>query len=101
MSALSEQETTINYNREDKDMDVWTADRTVMTKLDRLCETAPENYKCIDTAYDHDGNLISKQYKVADKSLLTFRQRKVKGSMSEEQKQANAERLRAWQAQKG
>ena len=101
MSALSEQETTINYNREDKDRDVWTADRTVMTKLDRLCETAPENYKCIDTAYDRDGNLISKQYKVADKSLLTFRQRKVKVSMSEEQKQANAERLRAWQAQKG
>ncbi len=99
MSALSEQETTINYNREEKGMDVWTADRTVMTKLDRLCETAPENYKCIDTAYDRDGNLISKQYKVADKSLLTFRQRKK--TVTEEQRQMASDRMRAWQAQKG
>ena len=59
MSALNEQETSINYNREKKTVDVWTSDRTVMTKLDRLCETAPENYKCIDIAKTKDGELIS------------------------------------------
>lgn len=101
MSALSEQETTINYNREEKTADVWTSDRTVMTKLDRLCETAPENYKCIDIAKTKDGELISKRYTIADKSLLSFRSKKVKVSLSEEQKQANAERLRQARAQKG
>jgi hypothetical protein len=101
MSALSEQETTINYNREEKTADVWTSDRTVMTKLDRLCETAPENYRCIDIAKTRDGELISKQYTIADKSLLSFRSKKVKVSLSEEQKQANAERLRQARAQKG
>jgi hypothetical protein len=101
MSALSEQETTINYNREEKTADVWTSDRTVMTKLDRLCETAPENYRCIDIAKTRDGELISKRYTIADKSLLSFRSKKVKVSLSEEQKQANAERLRQARAQKG
>ena len=101
MSALSEQETTINYNREEKTVDVWTSDRTVMTKLDRLCETAPENYKCIDIAKTKDGELISKRYTIADKSLLSFRSKKVKVSLSEEQKRANAERLRRARAQKG
>lgn len=101
MSALSEQETTINYNREEKTVDVWTSDRTVMTKLDRLCETAPENYKCIDIAKTRDGELISKRYTIADKSLLSFRSKKVKVSLSEEQKQAKAERLRQARAQKG
>ena len=101
MSALSEQETTINYNREEKTVDVWTSDRTVMTKLDRLCETAPENYKCIDIAKTKDGELISKRYTIADKSLLSFRSKKVKVNLSEEQKQANAERLRQARAQKG
>ena len=101
MSALSEQETSINYNREEKTVDVWTSDRTVMTKLDRLCETAPENYRCIDIAKTKDGELISKLYTIADKSLLSFRSKKVKANLSEEQKQANAERLRQARAQKG
>jgi hypothetical protein len=101
MSALSEQETSINYNREKKTVDVWTSDRTVMTKLDRLCETAPENYKCIDIAKTKDGELISKRYTIVDKSLLSFRSKKVKVNLSEEQKQAKAERLRQARAQKG
>ena len=99
MSALSEQETTINYNREEKTANVWTSDSTVMTKFDKLCETAPENYRCIEVAKTRDGELLSKEYEIADKSLLTFRQRKT--VMSEEARQANAERLRQARVQKG
>lgn len=69
----SEQETTISYSRDLKTADVWTSDTTVMTKLDKLCESSPENYKCIETGLSLDGKLANKRYIVRDKKLITFR----------------------------
>ena len=69
----SEQETTITYTRNLAYADVWTSDRTVMTKLDRLCKEAPENYQCADIGKDLSGRLISKAYRIRDKRLLSFR----------------------------
>ena len=47
-TAINEQETTINFAREDGYATIWTSDRTVMTKLDILVREAPENWRLQD-----------------------------------------------------
>lgn len=73
-----------------------------MTKLDKLCESAPENYSCIEIARSkNDREALSKRYIIADKNLLSFRSKKVVREMTEEQKEASRERLRKARAKKG
>lgn len=88
--SLTEQETTINYNRIDKTVSVWTSDRTVMTKMDKLVESSPY-YTLEEVARDSEGELISKTYCIADKNLLSFR--KMKMTLTEEQKEARRQQL--------
>ena len=72
--SLGEQETTINYRRTENIVDVWTSDRTEMTRFDRLCEISPENYKCVETSWSLDhSEILSKKYTIKYKRLLSFR----------------------------
>ena len=93
---IEEQETTINYARNYDWATVWTSDTTVMTKLDKLCEKS-DSYVLVGTGKSIlDGEVVSKTYKVKDKSLISFRVKKMeRGSkqMTEEQRQAMAEHL--------
>ena len=93
MATLEEQETTINFSRTQDAVDVWTSDKTVMTKLDKLCNSAPDFYKLIaeHKAQDDDGAIISKEYRISDKRMLSFRS--MKRNLTEEQKRERAERL--------
>ena len=93
MATLEEQETTINFSRTQDAVDVWTSDKTVMTKLDKLCITAPGFYKLIaeHKAQDDDGAIISKEYRISDKRMLSFRS--MKRNLTEEQKRKRAEHL--------
>lgn len=90
-TAISEQETTINFGREDGYATIWTSDRTVMTKLDRLVREAPENWRLQEEAYDKFGDLISKTYRLQDKGLISFRKARV--VRSEETREAMARQL--------
>lgn len=89
--SLQEQETTINIFRDRQECNIWTSDITVMTKLDKLCEKSPEYYRLVEVG-KCDGDIVSKDYIVTDKCLISFRGGKV--VLSEEQKQARAERMR-------
>ena len=89
-----EQETTISIVRAEEGAEVWTSDRTMMTKLDRLCRESPENYKLRETGKDRQGYLLCKTYMIKDKSLISFRSRKVVKDMTEEQREALAEAMR-------
>ena len=93
MATLEEQETTINFSRAQDAVDVWTSDKTVMTKLDKLCNSAPDFYKLIaeHKAQDDVGAIISKEYRISDKRMLSFRS--MKRNLTEEQKRKRAERL--------
>ena len=100
--SIMEQETTISLSRTDSSADIWTSDTMMMTKLDRLCEEAPENYKCIE-----EGRLIvppgskaepeiaSKRYRISDKKLLSFRSKRVVRELTDEQREALRERMKA------
>ena len=93
--TLEEQETTINFSRTQDAVDVWTSDKTVMTKLDKLCITAPDFYKLIaeHKAQDDVGAITSKEYRISDKRMLSFRSMKRTYNLTEEQKRKRAEQL--------
>ena len=92
---LDEQETTISFGRTDELADVWTNDRTMITKLDKLCESAPEYYKCIEVGKAmNDGGIMNKRYKI-DKSMLSFRSKKSKPNLTEEQRERLREQMKA------
>lgn len=88
-----EQETTITFTRSDKCCYVWTSDKTMITKLDKLCVTSPDNYKLENTGLI-DGLIADKEYIITDKSLLSFRSSKVKRELTEEQRQKYSERMK-------
>ena len=87
--SVDEQETTISFCRADACAKIWTSDRTMFTKLDRLCEKS-ENYSSKEQK-DKDGNLIAKEYYIKDKSLISFRSNKI--ILTDEQKRERAKCL--------
>ena len=68
----------------------------LMNKLDKLCEKS-DLYDLVDTGKSIlDGEITSKTYRVKDKSLVSFRAKKMeRGSrqMTDEQRQAMVEHL--------
>ena len=80
MTPLSryEQETVINYNAEEQTATVYTRDRTVMRKLDRLVADFPDTYKLIGQTD------IDKTYSMP-KSYVTYRKpRKISDGQREQ-----------------
>ena len=103
--AYEEQETVINFPRRESYAIVWTSDTTVMTKLDGLCEKS-EQYVLVEAGRSKlGGEVISKTYKIKDKSLISFRAKKMERearTMTDEQRLAMIERLeKARQAKAG
>ena len=103
--SYEEQETVINFPRRENHAIVWTSDTTVMTKLDGLCKKSDE-YVLVETGRSKlGGEVISKTYKVKDKSLISFRAKKMERearTMTDEQRLAMIERLeKARQAKAG
>ena len=80
--SVDEQETTISFSRADAGAKIWTSDRTMITKLDKLVAKS-ENYSSKDQK-DKDGNLLAKEYFITDKSLISFRSNKI--ILTDEQK---------------
>lgn len=90
-----EQETTITYCRTLPIVEIWTNDRTVMTKFDKLVKESPEYYKLKEIGRDQAGHLLCKTYILRDKSMMSFRSKKVTRELTEEQRQALADRMRS------
>lgn len=92
---LVEQETTISFSRTEDGAEIWTSDKTMMTKLDRLCSESPENYKLIKADKVKGTDAVAfKTYHIADKKLISFRSRKIQRELTEEQKMEIAERFK-------
>ena len=83
---IYEQETHISYMRDEDFLIIYTSDTTQMTRFDKLCINAPNVYELIAD------NGRGKTYKCKDKSLISFRSKKV--VLTEEQKQIRADNLR-------
>lgn len=96
---VNEQETTISFWRDEDHASVWTNDRTTITKLDKLCREAPENYQCIEVGKARiGGGILDKRYKISDKALLSFRTRRTSRNLTDEQRAALSERMKQQRA---
>ena len=90
--SVSEQETNINFMRDEEHAIIYTSDTTQMTRLDKLCRTSPDMYSLIANT----GR--GKTYRVEDKGLISFRSKK--REMSEEAKEAASQRFKDMWASK-
>lgn len=95
MRTLTEEmETTINFSRNEQAATVWTSDTMMYTKFDKLCETAPEYYQCMEVQRDRDGDIVGKLYRISDKTMLSFRSKKAKLNLTDEQRAARRENMK-------
>lgn len=91
----AEQETTISFGREDDIAVIWTSDKTMIYKFDKLVEES-EDWNCVDVEKNEEYGVLCKEYRVP-KKMLTFRSKRTTGrKMTEEQKQKLAEGFRAY-----
>lgn len=91
---INEQETHISYMRDETFARIYASDSTSITKFNRLCQKNPEMYQLIEEGTM--GNI----YQCNDKTLISFRSKKKKVNLSEEQKQASVENLKKYREQK-
>lgn len=98
--TLQEQETTVNFYRDSDICTVYTSDSTVMTKLDKLVENpkAP-HWKLKEENKTSDGEVVGKTY-ITHKRLISFRANISTRELTEEQREAAAERMKKYQEQK-
>ena len=89
-----ERETILTYSDSDKKWHIYTAVPAHMRKFDKL------GYQCIKTQFYSDNTVESKEYEVP-KFAISFRKpEKIKRELSEEQRQAMVERMKAMQEAK-
>lgn len=92
--SLYEQETIVNMNNDEKEMDIYTASPALMRRLSSL----PAYKKTGERK--QEGKVVAMTFR-ADKKLLTLRGERVKGrQLTDEEKAAARERLQKAKAEK-
>ena len=94
----------LTTNRKPRFLSVEIANRsifgqtTMITKLDKLCKSNPQTYRCRHTGYSmlcEGRQILDKEYICSDKTLLSFKPKKrASVPLTEEQKEERRERLR-------
>ena len=88
-----EMETVVLFSRSEDGMCISTSDRTVMTKLDKLCKSS-DHYRLVKEEMI-DGKVVTKFYSCDDKRLLAFREERRKRNLTDEQRAEIGRRLQA------
>ena len=95
---ISEQETTIQYSRDDKELHLYTSDNTVVTKMNKLLNTPGTSWRLEKTTY-LDGEPTGYFFVCEDKGLITLRAKKQKAKeLTEEHKQKLREHMKTLRA---
>lgn len=89
---MREQETTIQFNRDSKELHLYTSDNTVVTKLNKLLNAEGSLWKLENTTYK-DGEPTGYFLVCEDKKTCQLKAKTVKITLSDEEKQALAQRL--------
>lgn len=91
---IPEQETSVSFTRDSDICTVYTSDSTIMTKLDKLVESAKApHWKLKEEHRLLNGELIGKTYET-HKRLISFRANITTREMSKEQKETASERFK-------
>lgn len=83
----SEMETTIRFDAEGKIAELWTCDIRYIRKLDKLCETYPDNYKRIRAEQFGDATAV---WYTLPKKFLQFKKPRI---MTEEERDKIRQRM--------
>ena len=91
---IAEQETTIGWYRNSDTAHIYTSDRTMMTKLDKLADDPDSPWTRVRTERS-DGDIVACRY-TAPRNLISFRRAPLSRVLTEEQRAEAAERLRSY-----
>ena len=95
-NSSDEQETSIVCERNGDKMTIWTSDNTMVTKLKGLMIKNPDAYKLISIS-TCDGQPVAYEIE-APKKFLSFRSTNAPRAITEEQRAASSERMKAMRA---
>lgn len=90
---IEEQETHINFSREDARAVIYTSDTTMMTKFNKLINLADTEWRLESESKLANGEVVSKTYS-CPVEFVSFRTKRSSRKFTEEQRQAIAERFR-------
>ena len=99
MILPEEQETVVNFGRQDEDMSVYTSDKTMMTKLDKKVKAYPDTWRLVETIKDMKGEVVGKRY-TAPKKLCSLRNNTVTHASNPRGNPNAAEALKQWRENK-
>jgi hypothetical protein len=85
---LDEQETTIQFNRIEDVAHICTSDSTMKTKFNKMCKESPNHWKLIEE------DEVFSFYECRPKSLISYRSKVTERNLTDEQREAMAQRLR-------
>lgn len=91
---VNEQETVINFMRDSDKAIIYTSDTTMLTRLHKLVEKNPKEWKQIDQGKSN-GEIVSETFE-CPKKLISFRSSTASRVMTEEQRKAARERMKEW-----
>lgn len=83
--SIEEQETHINFNRDNERAIVYTSDTTMITKLNKLVELPDTEWKLESVAKLKNGEIVGKTYS-CPVNFISFRKKKVERVYSETEK---------------
>ena len=91
---IEEQETVINFSRDEERATIYTSDSTMMTKLNKLVSAGGTEWKLDEVIRDKRGEEVARNYS-CPKKLLSYRAKSVTQELTEEERKKIGERLKA------
>ena len=89
--SIEEQETHINFMRGDDRASIYTSDTTMITRFNKLVEIAGAEWK-LERVERLNGSIIGCAYS-CPVSFISYRSKRIKRELTEEQRQMIADRL--------
>lgn len=99
--SFAEQETTIYMGHDSETARIYTSDRAMISRLDKLCTALPDTYRCVwvDKVTDANGIPLGKKYEVG-KKYVRFGKPAKREPMSEEMRSAKRDLMKKMNAQR-
>lgn len=91
---IEEQETVINFSRDEERATVYTSDSTMITKLNKLISADGTEWKLDETIKDKQGEEVARIYS-CPKKLMSYRAKSFTRELTEEERKVKSDRMKA------
>lgn len=90
---IEEQETVINFSRDEERATVYTSDSTMITKLNKLVSTEGTEWQLDEIIKDKRGEEVARTYS-CPKNFISYRSKNRTMELNEEKKKELSERMK-------